>query len=182
MFPCSAILLSVRLFPTCTQRFWLCPVDFRRPYFHCNKFSPSYAPLPVARKRQRQIQSVALFLCGHYGEYLDDVLYISKRGKPRTIKIECYQMISFNSAKSRKRQSRKVVFYGRVSTEHEEQLNALRNQMQWYEELSRSYSQRDIINSYMDKGITGTQTNKRLEFMRMIDNSLHSSFGLWLET
>lgn len=54
--------------------------------------------------------------------------------------------------------------------------------MQWYEELSRSYSQRDIINSYMDKGITGTQTNKRLEFMRMIDNSLHSSFGLWLET
>lgn len=91
-------------------------------------------------------------------------------------------MISFNSAKSRKRQSRKVVFYGRVSTEHEEQLNALRNQMQWYEELSRSYSQRDIINSYMDKGITGTQTNKRLEFMRMIDNSLHSSFGLWLET
>ncbi len=28
------------------------------------------------------VQSVALFLCGHYGEYLDDVLYISKRGKP----------------------------------------------------------------------------------------------------
>ena len=26
------------------------------------------------------VQSVALFLCGHYGEYLDDVLYISKRG------------------------------------------------------------------------------------------------------
>lgn len=32
------------------------------------------------------VQSVALFLWGHYGEYLDDVLYISKRGKPRTIK------------------------------------------------------------------------------------------------
>lgn len=77
---------------------------------------------------------------------------------------------------------RTIVYYGRVSTEHEAQLSALENQMQWYEELSRSYSQRDIINSYMDKGITGTQTNKRLEFMRMIDNSLHSSFGLWLET
>ena len=77
---------------------------------------------------------------------------------------------------------RTIVYYGRVSTEHEAQLSALENQLQWYEELSRSYLQRDIINSYMDKGITGTQTNKRLEFMRMIDNSLHSSFGLWLET
>ena len=36
------------------------------------------------------VQSVALFLCGHYEEYLDDVPYISKRGKPRTIKIKCF--------------------------------------------------------------------------------------------
>ena len=28
------------------------------------------------------------------GEYLDDVLYISKGGKPRTIKIECYLIIT----------------------------------------------------------------------------------------
>ena len=40
------------------------------------------------------VQSVALFLCGHFGEYLDDVLYISKRGKPRTIKIECYLIVT----------------------------------------------------------------------------------------
>ena len=40
------------------------------------------------------VQSVALFLCGHYGEFLDDVLYISKRGKPRTIKIECCLIIT----------------------------------------------------------------------------------------
>ena len=40
------------------------------------------------------VQSVALFLCSHYGEYLDDTLYISKRGKPRTIKIECYLIIT----------------------------------------------------------------------------------------
>ena len=40
------------------------------------------------------VQSVALFLCDHFGEYLDDVLYISKRGKPRTIKIECYLIVT----------------------------------------------------------------------------------------
>ena len=40
------------------------------------------------------VQSVALFLCGHYGEYLDDVLYISKKSKPRTIKTECCMIIT----------------------------------------------------------------------------------------
>ena len=40
------------------------------------------------------VQSVALFLCSHYGEYLDDTLYISKRGKPRTIKIKYYLIIT----------------------------------------------------------------------------------------
>ena len=40
------------------------------------------------------VQSVALFLCGHFGEHPDDVLYISKKGKPRTIKIECYRIVT----------------------------------------------------------------------------------------
>ena len=36
------------------------------------------------------VQNVALFLCNHCGEYLDDFLYISAKGKPITIKMECY--------------------------------------------------------------------------------------------
>lgn len=87
-------------------------------------------------------------------------------------------MINYNSTKNKSRQRRKVAFYGRVSTEHEEQLNALRNQMQWYEELSRSYPEWDIIERYMDEGITGTQTNKRPEFMRMIDDAFRGKFDL----
>ena len=87
-------------------------------------------------------------------------------------------MINYNSTKNKSRQRRKVAFYGRVSTEHEEQLNALRNQMQWYEELSRSYPEWDIIERYMDEGITGTQANKRPEFMRMIDDAFRGKFDL----
>ena len=87
-------------------------------------------------------------------------------------------MINYNSTKNKSRQRRKVAFYGRVSTEHEEQLNALRNQMQWYEDLSRSYPEWDIIERYMDEGITGTQTNKRPEFMRMIDDAFRGKFDL----
>ena len=40
------------------------------------------------------VQSVALFLCDHCGEYLDDFLYISEKGKRRTIKFECYLIIT----------------------------------------------------------------------------------------
>ena len=40
------------------------------------------------------VQNVAPFLCSHYGEYLDDVLYISKKGKQITIKMECYLIIT----------------------------------------------------------------------------------------
>ena len=40
------------------------------------------------------VQSVALFLCDHCGEYLDDFLYISENGKRRTIKFECYLIIT----------------------------------------------------------------------------------------
>ena len=35
-----------------------------------------------------------------------------------------------------KRRPRTVAFYGRVSTEHEQQLSALSNQMDWYIKLA----------------------------------------------
>ena len=40
------------------------------------------------------VQNVALFLCNHCGEYLDDFLYISEKGKQITIKMECYLIIT----------------------------------------------------------------------------------------
>ena len=38
--------------------------------------------------------------------------------------------INFNRARQRR-----VFFYGRVITEHEAQLSALENQMQWYDDV-----------------------------------------------
>ena len=40
------------------------------------------------------VQSVAAFLCEHCGEYLDDFLYISKRGKNISIKVESYLIVT----------------------------------------------------------------------------------------
>ena len=40
-----------------------------------------------------------------------------------------------------KRRPRTVAFYGRVSTEHEQQLSALSNQMDWYIKLAQNRSE-----------------------------------------
>ena len=52
----------------------------------------------------------------------------------------------------RKRQ-RKVVFYGRVSTEHEAQLAALENQMQWYDDQAKYHPNWNVLKKYIDEGI-----------------------------
>ena len=74
--------------------------------------------------------------------------------------------------------NRKVVFYGRVSTEHEAQTYALSNQMQWYEELKKSYPNWIVIERYVDDSITGTQAKNRPRFMRMIDDAKLGKFDL----
>ena len=56
---------------------------------------------------------------------------------------------------------RTVVFYGRVSTEHEAQLSALENQMQWYSDQAKYHPNWNVIDKYIDEGITGTQANRK---------------------
>ncbi len=73
---------------------------------------------------------------------------------------------------------RKVVFYGRVSTEHEEQTYALKNQMQWYDELRKQYPNWSVVDRYIDDGVTGTQAKKRPEFMRMLNDAQSGKFDL----
>lgn len=66
---------------------------------------------------------------------------------------------------------RKVAVYGRVSTEHEAQIAALENQMQWYDDQARYHPDWEIQGRYIDEGITGTQAKKRPSFLRMIDDA-----------
>lgn len=69
---------------------------------------------------------------------------------------------------------RKTAIYARVSTEHEAQLYALQNQKEWYDNELKQYPEWELVEMYVDEGITGTSAKKRPEFMRMIrDASLH---------
>ena len=42
------------------------------------------------------------------------------------------QQLYFGSMNLDRNRDRRMVFYGRVSTQHEQQKDALNNQMQWY--------------------------------------------------
>ena len=62
----------------------------------------------------------------------------------------------------------RVTFYARVSTDQDEQLNSLENQVQYYTELIRSKKNWTFVPGYIDEGISGTSTLKRDDFNRMI--------------
>lgn len=76
--------------------------------------------------------------------------------------------------------SRNVVIYARVSTEHEAQLSALENQLDWYKPLLEQHPEWNLIRSYVDEGITGTSANKRPQFMRMLADANNGEFDLIL--
>ena len=73
---------------------------------------------------------------------------------------------------------RNIAFYGRVSTEHEAQLSALQNQMQWYDDQLKFHPNWNLVEKYIDEGITGTQAKKRPGFLRMIEDSKKGKFDL----
>ena len=62
----------------------------------------------------------------------------------------------------------RVTFYARVSTDQDEQLNSLENQVQYYTELIKSKKNWTFVPGYIDEGISGTTTRRRDDFNRMI--------------
>ena len=70
----------------------------------------------------------------------------------------------------------RVTFYARVSTDKDEQLNSLENQIQYYTELIQSKPNWTYIEGYIDEGISGTSTKKRDSFNRMIRDAKAGRF------
>ena len=73
---------------------------------------------------------------------------------------------------------RKVAIYARVSTEHEAQLSALNNQVQYYDDILKKNPDWILYDRYIDEGITGTSTKKRKNFMRMMEDAKAGKFDL----
>ena len=65
----------------------------------------------------------------------------------------------------------KVADYGRVSTDKDDQINSLDNQIKFFNDMIGSVNKWVHVGSYSDEGISGTQVYKREEFLKMIEDA-----------
>ena len=72
----------------------------------------------------------------------------------------------------------RVTYYARVSSESDEQLNSLGNQIGYYEEFIRKNSAWTFVPGYIDEGLSGISTKRRENFNRMVDDAEAGKFDL----
>ena len=72
----------------------------------------------------------------------------------------------------------RVTYYARVSSESDEQLNSLDNQIHYYEDLIRKNRAWTFVPGYIDEGLSGISTKKRENFNRMVEEAAEDRFDL----
>ena len=72
----------------------------------------------------------------------------------------------------------RVTYYARVSSESDEQLNSLGNQISYYEDFIRKNNAWTFVPGYIDEGLSGISTKRRENFNRMVDDAETGKFDL----
>ena len=99
----------------------------------------------------------------------NDLVRISPNGtKVRTIPATVQRFAPAMPLRARLR----VAAYARVSTDEEEQLSSYEAQVDYYTRYIQSNPEWTFVEVYADEGLSGTNTRKRRNFNRMIDDAL----------
>jgi len=72
----------------------------------------------------------------------------------------------------------RVTYYARVSSESDEQLNSLGNQIQYYEEHIKKNAAWTYVDGYIDEGLSAATTKRRENFNRMVKEAKEGKFDL----
>ena len=72
----------------------------------------------------------------------------------------------------------RVTFYARVSSDTDEQLNSLDNQVSYYENFIKKNRAWTFVPGYVDEGLSGISTKKRRRFNEMIADAKDGVFDL----
>ncbi len=72
----------------------------------------------------------------------------------------------------------RVTFYARVSSETDEQLNSLDNQIAYYENFIQKNPAWTFVHGYIDEGLSGISTKKRKHFNEMMADAKEGLFDL----
>ena len=78
--------------------------------------------------------------------------------------VQIIQPSSWNDKKLR------VAAYCRVSSDSSDQLNSFATQLEYYTEYIQSNEEWKLAGVYADEGISGTGTEKRTEFLRLLND------------
>ena len=70
----------------------------------------------------------------------------------------------------------RVTFYARVSSEKDEQLNSLENQITYYSDFIKKNSKWTYVEGYIDEGLSAATTKKRESFHRMVEDGKAGKF------
>ena len=98
-----------------------------------------------------------------------DLVRISPNGtKVRTIPATVQRFAPSMPLRARLR----VAAYARVSTDEEEQLSSYEAQVDYYTHYIQSNPEWSFVEVYADEGLSGTNTKKRRNFNRMIEDAL----------
>lgn len=73
-----------------------------------------------------------------------------------------------------------VASYCRVSTDRTDQANSFQAQQRYFREYIANRAEWELYEIYADEGITGTSTNKRIQFRRMMEDAHAGKFQLIL--
>lgn len=74
----------------------------------------------------------------------------------------------------------RVAAYVRVSTDHEEQIESLKSQVQYYHDKITKNPTWTLVDIYKDEGISGAGVEKQEEFNRMIKDCMNAKIDLIL--
>ncbi len=75
-------------------------------------------------------------------------------------------------------QKRRVCAYARVSTDSDEQFTSFEAQVNYYTSYIRGKPEWKFVEVYADEGISGTNTKKRTDFNRMVNDALDGKIDL----
>ena len=75
----------------------------------------------------------------------------------------------------------RVTYYARVSSEKDEQLNSLDNQIAYYQNLIKKNKNWEFVKGYIDEGLSGISTEKRESFNQMVSDAKLKKFDFIIE-
>lgn len=70
----------------------------------------------------------------------------------------------------------RVTYYARVSTEKDQQVHSLKNQIEYYSDFIKRNHKWTYVDGYIDEGISGTSVNKRDSFLKMVSDAKLKKF------